>query len=407
MTDFKKSLATDQMRTEALYPNAMAAPISAVDRNGRFVLGVVAKRTYKALVSGECLVAEDQSPLVLEPVEDPMEPELILADAEIWLDKLFTDVIVCGHTWNHEATPQWQCSVTVAQYPSKRVLASGDRSCTITATNRIVFSQPLPAEKIPLSYRFAYGGVDIEAEREAGSELAPLAEYIPEEDRDRAMAAASMWRYPRNRAGRGYLIDANRYSIETLMLPNLEDLNDQLTPERLIVEDPWLWPLQPLPASFNWLEHGMFPRLGWFGETPDWDSDTIGNRIDSFPEIKFGYAEPNLFTVGNPPRDKFDRQALNGASLGMRFPYLRGDEPIILTDLHPELKTWTVKLPGVKPNLAVDNRDGGLTHLDAQLYNVLIEPDEDRISLVFAGFSRAKRPYIEDELKEMPFLAEW
>lgn len=353
------------------------------------------------------MVAEDQTPLLHEPVEDPDDFELILADAEVWLDKLYTDVVVCGHAWNHPGGPHWLCEVAVGRFPPKQVLAQGDRSCSIDHAGRLVFSPPGRADKIPLSYRYAYGGCDERAEREGSFEFAVAADRIPDEDRERALASASPWRYPRNRGGRGYLVEKDPESIETLSLPNLEDPRDLLTPERLIVNDPWHWPLQPLPASLDWLEHGAFPRLGWFGETPDWDVEEIGNRMSTFPELRFGYADQRLFETGVPLREKFDRQALNGASLGLRFRYLRGDEQIHLTNLHPKHARWTVQLPPERPRLAVDDRSGGLTELTPYVSIVQLEPDASRLSLVWAGHAEAKRPYTEEELQRMPFLAEW
>ena len=91
----------------------------------------------------------------------------------------------------------------------------------------------------------------------------------------------------------------------------------------------------------------------------------------------------------------------------MRFPYLKGNESITLINLHPDYTQWNLKLPKESPRLAVDNRKGGFKKLSAKLYNVLIEPDESRITLVWTGFAKARRPYTAEELQKMPFLVEW
>lgn len=124
-------------------------------------------------------------------------------------------------------------------------------------------------------------------------------------------------------------------SYERLELPNLEDPRDLLEPERLVVGDPEHWPLQPLPASFHWLEHGAFPRLGWFGETPTWDAEELAQLVSTFPEVRFGYGTPELFRQDGSIEERFDRRALNGASLGLRLSKLRGNERFILIHLHP------------------------------------------------------------------------
>jgi hypothetical protein len=237
-----------------------------------------------------------------------------------------------------------------------------------------------------------------------------MGKQFPAAQRELILAAASPWRYPRNRAGRGYIVEEHPESIEAVELPNLEDPADLLTPERLVLGDPWYWPIQPLPASLDWLEYGAFPRLGWFGQTPEWEDEALAAYLDAFAEVRFGYAdrriflhEPNMLELA----EYFDRRALNGASLGLRFPYLNGNEAIELTHLHPEAPTWTLRLPGERPTLWVDDRSGGLDELRARLYTVQIEPDEGRVSVVWAGFTRARRPYLEHELLAMPKLVEW
>src|SRR5690606_41449462 len=75
-------------------------------------------------------------------------------------------------------------------------------------------------------------------------------------------------------------------------------------------------------------------------------------------------ALPILFDLDRPRLQAFDRRALDGASLGLRFPYLDGGETLVLDNLHPQLPRWTVRLPGERPQLAVDDRNGGLTRLD-------------------------------------------
>jgi hypothetical protein len=384
-----------------------ARPVCGMDRTRNFALGVVAKRTYRILPTGECELAREQVPLVDEPVEHPESRELIVADTDMLLDKPETDVVISGRAWNHPGRLGWTAGVQVGRHPPRELSVFGDRRVTIDSLGRLLFSQPAYRDSVPLSYMFAYGGCDERAEREGGFELEGLASQIPEEDRELALAAASPWRYPRNTAGRGYLVEDHPESIEALALPNLEDPRDLLTPARLIVHDPAHWPLQPLPASFDWLEHGAFPRVGWFGDTPDWDPEDIGQHIDAFPEIRFGYAGRELFVMGRRVEEAFDRRALNGASLGLRFDYLGGNEKITLTNLHQRHPRLTVQLPGDRPKLWVDDRNGGVTPLKARLYSVILQPDDGIVSLVWTGFTKGLRVYLPAELEKMPFLVEW
>lgn len=388
-------------------PEVAAHPMCGVDRAGNGLLAVLAKRTYVAIADGSCVPASKPALLNFEPVPDPEHPALILADTDIWLDKLATDVVVRGHAWNHPRKPSFAAEVRVGRHPAKQVVACGERRCRITAAGRVAFSPPSVIDRVPLSYAFAYGGIDERAEQRIGFPEQVYARFLPEDQRDLAMAAVSPFRYARNPAGRGFLVDATPEAVDALALPQLEDPHDLLTPERLVVDDPWHWPLQPLPCSLDWLPHGLFPRLGWFGHTPDWDPEDIGHLRPTFPEIRLGHAEPGIFDLERDLRACFDRRALQGASLGLRFPGLEGDERIALTHLHPELPSWVIRLPGERPELAVDDRRGGLTRLRPHLHSVLIEPDLWRVTLLWAGHTPARRPYMLEELARMPFLAEW
>jgi hypothetical protein len=378
-----------------------------MDRTRNFALGVVAKRTYRIMPTGECVLSREQVPLVDEPVEHPESRELIVADTDVLLDKPETDVVILGHTWNHPGRLSWTASVQVGRHPPCELSVFGDRRVTIGSAGRLFFSQPDYRDSVPLSYMFAYGGCDERAEREGGFVLEGLASQIPEEERELALAAASPWRYPRNRAGRGYLVEDHPESIEALSLPNLEDPRDLLTPARLVVHDPAHWPLQPLPASFDWLEHDAFPRVGWFGDTPEWDPEDIGRHIDAFPEVRFGYAGREIFVMDRRIDEAFDRRALNGASLGLRFDYLGGNEKLTLTNLHQSHPRLTVQLPGERPKLWVDDRNGGVAPLKPRLYSVILQPDDGIVSLVWTGFGKGLRVYLPAELEKMPFLVEW
>jgi hypothetical protein len=389
-------------------PKASAYPMFGLDRNGKYVLGVIAKRSYEVLTSGQCALGHDQALLRFEPVDDPEHPELLLEDTDCWADKLLTDVVVRGHAWNHPRTPSFPAEVRLNRHLIKHLTVHGERRCAFTSTGRVAFFRPTVVERVPLSYAFAYGGADLAAEARIGFPEQPLISMLAADQRAAATAAASPYRYARNPAGRGFLIDATPEAVEALMLPQLEDPADLLTPERLIVQDPWHWPLQPLPASLDYLAHALFPRLGWFGHTPDWDPDDIGHLISGFPEVRLGHGAPSLFDlVDSDPTRRFDRRALQGASLGLRLGSLKGGESFTLLNLHPNLPTWTLHLPSERPRLAIDDRQGGVTPVEPRLHTVLIEPDHGRLTLVWAGFTPARRPYAFQELARMPFVAEW
>ncbi|WP_394844387.1 DUF2169 domain-containing protein [Pendulispora brunnea] len=389
-------------------PKVSAYPLSAPDRNGAHALGVVAKRSYGVLSSGQCTPAPEEALLNFAPIDDPDHPDLIEEDSDLWPDKLLTDVVVRGHAWNHPRTLSFHAEVYLNRHLMKRVLVSGERRCFVNAGGQLAFTPPSLVDRVKLSYALAYGGEDRAAEERVGFPEQPFIELLAEDQRAAATVAASPYRYARNHAGRGFIIDATAEALEALALPQLEDPADRLTPERLIVHDPWHWPLQPLPASLDFLGHGMFPRIGWFGHTPDWDPQEIGHLSAHFPEFRLGHATTNIFDLSDEDFTKrFDRLAFQGASLGLRVGPLQGGEWLTLVNLHPSVPNWTLQLPVERPRLAVDDRQGGLTPLKARLQTVLVEPDRWRVTMVWAGFARALRPYLPQELARMPFQAQW
>jgi hypothetical protein len=60
--------------------------------------------------------------------------------------------------------------------------------------------------------------------------------------------------YPRNDRGRGVALRNVRERIEGLALPNLEDPEDRITPERLVIGDPDRWNAKACcrPTTRHW-----------------------------------------------------------------------------------------------------------------------------------------------------------
>ena len=67
--------------------------------------------------------------------------------------------------------------------------------------------------------------------------------------------AASPFRYPRNPAGRGYLVELDPAASDEFLLPQLEDPSDLVTPERLLCD--WIesWHRMPLPQATGWVNY--------------------------------------------------------------------------------------------------------------------------------------------------------
>jgi hypothetical protein len=378
-------------------PGPTVRQISALGPDGQWVLSVLAKRTYRLLDSGRCALADQQLPLQEEILADPQDPELVVADSDLYPCKLFTDVVVRGSAKARGLCRQMEVTVRVAG-AAKSLAVLGARRASLSSTGQVIFSEAGTLDQVPLRYDQAYGGRDAVAEARYGNPAEQYKDLLPENFNVKEL---SPYRYPRNPCGKGYVIDASREALESLELPRLEDPLDRLTPERLPLGRPGAWPRMPLPAAFDWVQLGWFPRVAYLGVLPMFDP--IEGPV---AEVTRGFAPADVLQ-DRMIQDKFDLRMASGASLGLQLPDLRGNEECLLQNIHPRQSSFVLRLPGDRPRISVDGRKGTLKSTDPVLHTVLIEPDEERVSVVWRGAAPALRPYLPEELPRMPLLVEW
>lgn len=387
-------------------PTEQVMPLSSQDDHGHDVLCVVAKRTYRLDVQpgsnkpAECMIAYEQLPLHTLMV-DPADPEIVLQDADIYPLKPLTDIVVRGHAYAHGGAARLTASVTVGP-TTKNLAITGDRQCTLSATGQILFSDPTPFEKIPLTYGHAYGGVDKVTEAKYGNPYAEILPYVSEHLRT---SRHSPYRYPRNGVGRGYLIEPSQAAIEALELPNIEDPEHLLTPTGLTVGSTRRWPHMPLPWGTDWLSLACFPRIGFLGGTTDHEPFE-----GDFSEVRRGFM-PRGYPRRGSLEEMWHERARNAASLGLQLgpftPGNIGDIEFRLINLHPHQPQLIFRLPSGGPKISIDGRGGKLIATDPVLHHVVIEPDQNRVSVVWRGSAPALRHYTLEELLAMPLLVSW
>lgn len=378
-------------------PDATAQQISGQIPGGRFILSVIAKRTYEFDAQGRCSCAQEQLPLVAEVQYGDEAQELITADSDLYQLKPATDVVVMGHIHARHPTTELAAGIRVANN-HKLLRALGSRRAMIDKTGRILFSSPEPFTNVPLCFTMAYGGRDEVAEKKHGIPAAAFAQYI---DPSYDIRRWSPYLYPRNPVGRGYVVEASKASIEALELPQLEDIEDRLLPGRLVAGHPLAWTLMPVPQSLGWLGHGWFPRCAYFGTVPEYAPDA---RLPY--EVRKGWVPEKVLTPG-PPQERFDFRAANGASLGLQLPYLKGDESVVLYHLHPRISELRFRFPGERPKIWTDGRKGKINPTVPVIHHIVIEPDLMRFSIVWRGSAPALRPYLAEELATMPLRVQW
>ena len=368
--------------------------LSLRDPSGACHLVVLAKRTY-ALERGRLVSAAEQLPIRDELIFDSDE---LLHDSDTIPMKARTDVVIQGHAYG-QGRSQFEAAVTVQGKVAKRILVLGDRECITDTDGRIYIAPPLPVDKVPLRYTHAYGGSEartldgVPEERAENIRILATALEVPPEQ----LILSS---YPRNPAGCGWLLQPTLEAVGKLRLPNLEDPLDRLTPERLAVGDELEWPKMPLPQSTGWMNYDCFPRRAYvgFAITGKLTTKTIA-------EVERGYYPENLLDSNKTMADM--QLVAQGASPGLQFAHFRGGETIVLDNMHPKQAKFTVQLPTEIPKIWVDGRKGTLKETEPVIHTVVIEPDLDRVTILWRGSAPALRPYMPAELEKMPFKVEW
>jgi hypothetical protein len=380
-------------------PTPTVLQVSGERGRGEPILSVLVKRTYRVDARGQCVVDEEQPPLQALRI-DPARRKLLLADADVYPYKPLTDIVVLGHAYPAGRERRFAAEIRVGSV-TKSIAVTGDRTCALSTTGALLFSDPAPFDRMPLSYDRAYGGVDAAAEARFGNPYAPLAPYLPA---GMDVSARSPYLYPRNPSGRGYLIAPSAEAVARLALPNLEDPSDLLGPDRLAAGSPHRWPRMPLPWATGWLSHAAFPRSGCTGAVAPHEV-----LDEPWVEVARGFAPAGFPRIG-PVQEVFDDRFWNGGSLGLQMgPLGEGVERVEfrLVNMHPTCAAWWFRLPGGAPVLRTDRRKGKLNETTAVLHHVVIEPDLDRVTVVWRGAATALRRYALAELMKMPLLVEW
>jgi len=386
------------MRQVETHPSPTVQQVSDLLPSQEPMLAVLAKRTYDVDADGRCTLADEQTPLFAAPLDDPDVPGLLAADTDLHPYKPRTDIVLLGHAYGRQRVRRLDVLVRIHGH-EHRIAVVGERTCSIGQGGKIRFSDPRPVDKVPLSYALAYGGRDRGAEARHGNPL-----RSPEWSRALGGVdpdANSPFLYPRNPAGRGYLVELDPDVADEFDLPQLEDPADLLTPERLVCD--WLdgWHRMPLPRAGGWVQYNWYPRVAFSGLVP------IVEQFDEPPlEVERGLV-PELLADGTG-RTIFDFrfELACGAPLGLQLPHLRGGEPVELHGVHPTRPRWTFTTPPA-PRLQTDGRDGRLRATEPVLHTMLLEPDEGRVTLVWRGCAPAKRAYAPHELATMPLRVDW
>lgn len=340
-------------------PNGQMQISPGKNAQGEGVFSVIVKRSY-CIVPGRAAQRREQDhPLRLtDSYFDGGDPQDSTVDheSEVAPFKAASDVVIIGRAYA-PAGQTVQSMVAGARVGERKKLLriTGDRFCHWRAEGAPAFSDPLPFAEMPLRYDLAYGG------------------------RDEISDPSIPFFYPRNDMGKGVALRNLEQVVQGLALPNIEDPDDLLTPERVVIEDPARWITQPLPAGLGWRQRTWYPRSALLGSLPPFmrpGDVSAEERMGLLPADHVALAKQ--FKL--PP---YEARFNNGASLGLIFTTLKGDEEVGLRGLTPG-GALDFKLPGDVPRIALDI-GAGARELEPRIHTVSIRPDDMELDIIWRG----------------------
>ncbi len=329
--------------------------------DGAPILSVLGKRTYILENGRTARDAEEQESILEADVfwgEGKPQTDPVKLESDLVAYKPMTDVILLAKAYAPAGRPQKQLDVGVQVGTSRKIArVFGNRKAYVTGSG-IGFTDPEPFTEMPLDYSRAYGGKD--AKSEAGFSYA----------------------YLKNNVGRGFIVKNNPKAVQDLALPNIEDPQRPLSPGNLIVGAFDKWKQQPDPVGFGYTNKNFHPRFTLAGLPPDHWAEAEADRQQAMRKA------PEVGAKGSPiPPSKapmLNPQFFNGASEGMAFPYLKGDETIKLAQMDKDFPQFSFALPGVRPRAWLDAGQGP-EEMGMVLHTVVIDKETNRLTLVWRG----------------------
>jgi len=305
-------------------------------------LYVIIKATF-TLQSGYSLkIADDQIAPFKEDEfwGDPIDSSLKQA-SDYHIGKQATDVILLGSAWAPDglATNRIDVGLMVAE-KQKMLAVFGDR---FWDNGKI--TEATAFNSMPLVYELAYGG-----------------KYIVPDDAEKILIDE------RNPVGRGFRGELKDSEVDGLQLPNIEDPNNLIQNMDDVVD----------PAGFAQIAPSWLPRRNYAGT---YDEQWIQKRAPYLPE-------------------DFDVRFLNNAHPDWIFDrFLQGGEPVKVHNM-----CQNGALDFLLPVCRLTNKvkiKGNIEEPPLNLETVVIEPDEERLSLVWRSEIQCDKKTLDVEEVEI------
>ncbi len=366
------------------------AAIDLVERPDQTVVYAIVKLTYRIDPQRQRCLPAPAEPL-LHDFRDPALDPRLPAGTDFWPSKHETDVVIQGEAFAPGHRPATEMTVRVAVGKrTKEIAVFGHRHAEWSTGGMVRFSPPEPFDSMPLAYDNAYGGID--------------ARVVPDEDDPSFLEFMAdcdhPGLYPRNPFGKGYVVHPEA-PAGPVALPNLEDPEDLLTPERLIVGDPAEWHRQPLPWAYDWVSPAVFPRMMFYASDclpwypPPDDGSLLEEHRGFLPANVLGLLHD--FDLTGPAHWRFRQEA----SYGMVFGHLPPGAPMEIDGLHPAYPEFRFSLPEAEPEIRLFV-DGQAYDPPPHLNSVVVRPAEETLTLTYSATIRSPRMFLPGVHKRIP-----
>lgn len=296
------------------------------DQDGAELWVVAIKGSFDFTTNGQVTLADQQHPVTLVPEYTDDDKTELLYDTDLPPYKKSTDVILNGTSYapSGREERQWTANLRLASI-DKTLRINGERTWL---NGSLTDAKPVRSQ--PLSYRFAFGGINLSAHEQQAQFYAP------------------------NPIGQGYATE--RFSLNNTVAHHIDSLASPVQN----------WNDRPAPAAFSALPSHWQARSQFAGT---YDQAWKAQRQPLLPED----FDPYFFQCAPP-----DQQVPG---------FLKGGEWVELTHLTP-VKTLCFRLPKASFHLRTSFFNGYQQTHRAQLHTVIIEPDKHRIMMVWHSYLR-------------------
>lgn len=376
--------------SSASEPSTLAATYVVGD--GGPELALLYKRTYAFEHDRAPVPAEEQAPIddegSLHDKDESGLPPSPRTLPEVIGFKTGTDVVVLASAWSPKPVESMYVSVSLGNHVH-RALVHGKRHVEYRG-NLPVVSPAEPFEKIALRYENAYGGRDEryqqvlleEVERQAGPDGLRRARPAGVS----LLGGEHLLTYPRNRFGKGYILEGGRDRLEGREMPNIERPADLMTPERLVVGHPSDWMKQPLPIGFGCLDPLSFPRSAMMGFPPPTRQDFNEAREVKEGLIPRDFCRGNIFGVPAAEIPGLIHPAASRvASPGLWMPFLPPGQVLILEGMDPSTTRLCLRLPDELPTFRAGPMVKESEGLPGELTLATVDVESRTLSLIWVA----------------------